>query len=159
MKNKIIMILVSIIIITVGYFLLKEKYNKKDSKIIIGNKPYFISAGKIDEKEIEYDRVIVRNYIQYKEISDKYEMQYFLNEKDFDKYDYITLILENNYCGGNIKNIEDLSVNESIDIVVNIDGECKKCSTTKYIYFVRVEKNIATNKKINIKYQHLSKCN
>ena len=160
MRNKIIMIIITIIIILVGTQLIKNKYKNKiiEQKLITGNKPYSVYIGKIDLNDNKYSKNIIHNFNEYKQLSNHYESELFLKESDFDKYDFISIIVESDYCNSVVNGIEDITIGNEVDILVNIYGDCNVCTLQKYLYLVRVTKDSIKDKKININYQNIKNC-
>ena len=121
--KKIIMILCTLIIIGIGtLFILKNNEDKKNnpsisnsnSNLIVGNKPFYSRAGRIDINNEKFENKIVKNFDEYKQILDKYEIQYDLSEKDFSNYEYYAFVIENDDCGGSIVGVEDATIQMQI---------------------------------------------
>lgn len=166
--KKVIIIICIVILVAISSYSIHSKYREKNTpssnsnnnsnSIKTGNKPYYSKAGKIDKDE-SIDNKVVTTYEEYKQILDKYGIDYSLKEEEFNEYDYLAIIIENDYCGGYIDSIEDATINDNnIDILVNCYGSCGVCASTYELYFVRFDKNVI-NSEYNVKmdYQVINK--
>lgn len=168
MKKNLMMIICAIAIISIGSFIIVDKHNKNNhnnsnvnSNISKKNKnhPHYINVGSIDGDDLIYKDLLVKSYDKYKEILSHYEIQETLVDDDFVKYDYLAIVIENDYCNGQIDSISDATINGSlVDIIVDIKASCGACAPVYELYFVRFDKDTIKNDyKVNIEYDHINK--
>ena len=101
-----------------------------------------IQFGKIDLDDGKFDNKIIKTFDEYKQLLDKYEMQYDLSETDFSEYDYYAFIIENDDCSGKIDTVEDATIKDNkINILINYTASCGVCAPVSELYLVRFNKN------------------
>lgn len=166
MKKSLIMIICAILIISIGSVIIVHKHENNSSednsnKLSNENKPVIVNAGSIADDDLIYKDVLVKDYSKYQEILSHYEMQEDLIKDDFIDYDYLAIVVENVYCGGEIHGISDAKVNDNIiNITVDIEASCSPCPSVHELYFVRFDKNIIKDDyKVNINYKNINKLN
>lgn len=167
--KKLIMILCALIIIGIGsLFILKNNNDKKNvnsnsNKLNIkeGNKPFYSRAGKIDVDEHDFQNLIIKSYDEYKQLLDKYEIQYDLSESDFNNYDYYAFVVENDDCSGKIVSVENAEIKDNtIEMLINYQASCGVCPVDYELYFVRFNKDeLKAEYKLNVEYQAINKKN
>ncbi len=163
MKKILIMILCAIAIIGVGSIIIVNKHNNTNRNTPRDNKekPVFINVSSIDGDDLIYQDLLVKDYDKYKEILLHYETQETLVPDDFVQYDYLAIVVENDYCGGRIDSISDAKVSGNvIDITVDIEASCGACAPVYELYLVRFDKDtIVDDYKVNINYNRINKLN
>ncbi len=154
--KRIFMLLASVIIIILGSIII---YIKRDNDKKQGNKPFYFYAGTVEEENENYNKKIITNYTEYKEILDLYEMQADLKESDFDKYDYLALFITLDSCGEEIESVEDASYTKNIiKVTLNMRYTCGVCTPLTKLYFIRFNKKSTKGyKNVDIKYNTVSK--
>ena len=137
MKKSLIMIICAILIISIGSVIIVHKHENNSSednsnKLSNENKPVIVNAGSIADDDLIYKDVLVKDYSKYQEILSHYEMQEDLIKDDFIDYDYLAIVVENVYCGGEIHGISDAKVNDNIiNITVDIETSCSPCPSAR----------------------------
>lgn len=164
MKKSLIMIVCAIVVISIGSVIIVNNHQKSSSqnnsnKTSNKNNLFVINAGSIADDDLIYKDILVKDYTKYQEILSHYEMQEDLTKDDFIDYDYLAIVVENDYCGGEIHGISDAKVNDNIiNITVDIETSCSPCPSVHELYFVRFDKNIIKdNPKVNIDYNSINK--
>lgn len=150
--KKFIMFVVAGIIIILGYLLLTKKYEDKSNSL------YFVRAGSIDIDDLSYKDILITEYEKYQEVMLRYQMEESISKEEFEKYNFLVLIIENDYCSGVVNDIIDNGYKDNIiNISVNIDSNCDMCATKNEMYLVRFSKNyIKDNYKVNMDYSDIN---
>ena len=162
--KKMIMVVCTVLIIGVGTIIIynnrktgsnTNSNSNSNSKLKEGNKPYFSRAGKIDILDEKFENKVIRTYIEYTTLLDKYEIQYDLKPTDFENDDYYAFVIENDTCSGKIEKIEDAKVeNDTIKLLVNYQQSCGVCAPTYELFFVRFDKGILKDEyRLETEYQ------
>ena len=162
MKKSLIMIVCTIFIISVGSVIIVNKHqNSNTNNPNTKNKVVAIKGGSIDNEDSNYKDVLVKDYNRYKEMLSHYEMQEDLTEEDFANHDYLAIVVENDYCGGEIVGISDVKLNNNdIDVTVDIEASCGPCPSVYELYFIQFDKDIIKdNYKVNIDYKNIKQLN
>ncbi len=154
MKKSIIMIVIAIVIIVIGSVIIVK--NNQNKKQIV--KPFYLFVATIDESDELYKDKVIQTYDEYNELLEHYQAQSTIDESDFEKYEYLSIIIENNYCNGSIEGIESADINkDTVDVLVNIKSSCGVCAPIKLLYFIRFEKGkLQSDIKTNIKYRQIN---
>lgn len=150
--KKFIMFFIAIVIIILGCIILKNKYENKNNSL------YFVRAGSIDIDDLSYKDVLITEYEKYQEVMLRYQMEEAISKEEFEKYNFLVLIIENDYCSGIVSDIMDNGYKDNIiNLSVNIDSNCDMCATKNEMYLVRFNKNyIKDNYKVNMDYSDIN---
>ena len=161
MKKVIIGVVIIFVAIGCGlviYNLPKEDKKKEEPEVVItGEKVDYVSAGTIDYDDKEYDNHILDSYVDYKTFADKYEMEYDLKEEDFKNNKYLVVVIENDYCNGNVEGFRDLKINDNkVTITVDMRTSCGVCAPVNEVYLLKVDKNFVENFTVDLKYNSVN---
>ncbi len=104
----------------------------------------------VDNMLEKYDKSILRNYNEYEEFINNYNLKNKLKEADFTNNYYVIVLAEDSTCQGKINGIKDVEINNSISIVIGYNASCGECSKKYFLYLVPIEKTTKT--KVNYEY-------
>lgn len=78
--------------------------------------------------------------------------EFDIAKDDFDNYDFVSFIFQNDYCGGGFNRIRSVNLSRNnIDIEVGYDSSCGPCAMDQTLVFVPIEKGeVSKNAEISI---------
>ena len=112
----------------------------------------------IDEKT---NKKIIKSYEEYSEFSNKNGIKMVLTKDDFKNNDYLFVLIENDYCSGNVEEFRNLEVdNKSVKIEVAMNTSCGVCAPTNEYYLLKFDKNVlGSDSDIELKYTSVNNPN
>ncbi len=126
-------------IILVVFFVVNPIHNSNNDE---NKEVVFYSGGSIDPENLKYKDKLLRTYEDYQEITSFYEIEEKIKKNDFESYDYLTVVYENDYCKSNLVGVEELDVKDNlITVTIGIISDEEICPVNYEMLFVRVDKN------------------
>lgn len=141
MRRVIISVGLVLLVVTLALFFVFKNNPKEvtDRMPTVDFKTYL--GGTIDSEDVAYQNELIETYDEYQTITNFYQMEQVLEPSDFDDYDYLAAVLENDYCDGNLLGIQRVNIdNNQVQIIVGIKNDEELCSINNEMYFIRLKK-------------------
>ena len=166
MKNKkinpliIIIPIVIVLLIIIGVLIAlnfgsvkKPIKDKSYESLLLKNEDSYY----MDEDELkDFEGKLLTSYDDYKKLIDEYNFTELLTKDNFIDYDYLTVLTEQDYCGGNVKGIKVKKIeNNKIYLSIEMEATCGPCPVEYYPFLVRFNKN-KVNEKFNIDKDYIT---
>lgn len=142
-KNYRIFLLIGILLVVIVGVLFIINKDRKNEKVSVEIKTiHHIHHGMlVDYNQTEYKDTVISNYDEYTKFVEYYELENKMEESDFKDFSYLVAYAENDYCGGRITGIRNVTIEqEKINIEVGIETSCGPCSATYDIYLIALDK-------------------
>ncbi len=155
MKKAIIPLLMVLFVIGIAIFLLRDNDHPAIQDKMPTSNLRILDGGSIDPEVLAYRNVLLKDYASYIEVVDYYQIEEVLKESDFNHHDYLAVVIENDYCPGNLDGIYDVVVSNNKAIVkVNVHDMSETCPIDYEMFFVELDKNkLKDNFEIEVKYE------
>lgn len=141
MRRVIISVCLVLLVLTLALFFAFKNKPKEDSKQMPSTDFKAYLGGTIDSEDVAYQNELIETYDEYQTITNFYQMEQLLEPSDFDEYDYLAAVLENDYCDDNLVGIQKVNIdNNQVQIIVGIKNDEKLCSINNEMYFIRLKK-------------------
>ena len=153
-NNQIVLFIIITIVLILGIIVYNRMNNIPYRPITYIDTIKYEADNTTYENISKYDGKIITTYADYENFKKEYNINSNIKEKDFNKYYYIIVFAENDYCGGKTNGIRDVKTsNNKVEIDIGYDGSCGPCAPEYKLFIVPIEKEKITHSTtINYKY-------
>ena len=92
---------------------------------------------------LDYKDVVLTSYSDYSKLINEYKVEKKLQEKDFEKHNYVASFQEYDPCAEtSYRKVKKVDYDQGIVITFDVYNDCGSCKSKMLLYLIKVDKNI-----------------